>query len=110
MALDEWPAIRAELESGHPSVLGLVRSIDADPRALGRDHQVLAYGYTLDGDALSIAIYDPNHPADDSILLSLSLKDPSVEIPVTYSPNDGPVYCFIRIPYEATDASPWRPG
>ncbi len=110
MVLDEWPAIRAELDAGHLSVLGLVRAIDVDPRALGRDHQVLAYGYTLDGDALSIAIYDPNHPDDDSIRLALSIADPTAPIPVTYSPDDGPVRCFMRIPYQPADPAPWRPA
>jgi hypothetical protein len=108
MALDEWPAIKADLDAGRLSVLGLVRAIDVDPRSLGRDHQVLAYGYTLDGDALTIAIYDPNHPNDDAVRLSLSIADPSAPIAVAYSPDDGPVHCFMRIPYQAADPTAWR--
>jgi len=109
MVLDEWPAIRSEIDSGHPSVLGLVRVIDTDPRVLGHDHQVLAYGYAIEGDTLAISIYDPNHP-DENVTLSLSLKDPSEPIAVSYSAGDGPVFCFIHIPYQAVDPTPWRPS
>ena len=108
MVLESWPAIRAELDSGHPSVIGLVRTIDADPSSLGRDHQVLAYGYRLAGDEVSIAVYDPNHPDDDTVRLSLALSDPAAPIEVAYSPNDGPVHCFIRIAYTTADPAPWR--
>jgi hypothetical protein len=108
MVLDAWPAIRAELDSGHPSVLGLVRTIDADPTSLGRDHQILAYGYRLAGDEVSIAVYDSNHPGDDTVRLSLRLADPAAPIDVSYSPGDGPVHCFIHIPYAAADPAPWR--
>ena len=110
MALDEWPLVRADLDGGKPSCLGLVRRIDIDPRALGSDHQVLAYGYELAGDQLSLAIYDPNHPDDDTVRLMLSLADPSRPIEVDYSPDDGPVFCFTRIPYTPADPGPWRPS
>jgi hypothetical protein len=108
MILDAWPAIRGELDAGHPSVVGLVRVINADPASLGDDHQVLAYGYGLDGDRLSLAIYDPNHPDDDSVRLTLSIADPTVAVDVAYSAADGPVYSFIHIPYAASDPTPWR--
>ena len=35
--LKEWPVIRAELDSGHPSVVGLVRSADNSPAALTQE-------------------------------------------------------------------------
>jgi hypothetical protein len=85
-----------------------MRTIDADPSSLGRDHQVLAYGYRLTGDEVSIAVYDPNHPGDDTVRLSLALSDPAAPNEVDYSPDDGPVHCFIRIPYTAADPAPWR--
>lgn len=114
MILEEWPRIRSDLDGGHPSLMGLVRAIDSDPRALGRDHQVLAYAYELAGTNLAIAIYDPNHPDDDTIRLSLSLADPDHATSVTYaagsppSPIDDPTHCFIHMPYAARDPAPWR--
>jgi len=108
MALEEWPAIRTELEAGRTCLVAMVRAIDTDPRSLAHDHQVLACGYELDGTALSISVYDPNHPGDDTVRLELSLADPTRPIAVSYTPNDGPVYCFIRMPYTHTDPAPWR--
>ena len=49
---DEWPKVRADIDAGHPSTLGLVRVISSDSRQLKQDHQVLAYGYELDGATL----------------------------------------------------------
>src|SRR5882672_7247892 len=40
---EEWPKIRADIDAGHPSPLGLVTVRSIDPRDLGRCHQVLAY-------------------------------------------------------------------
>lgn len=114
MIVEEWPRVRADLDGGHPSLIGLVRAIDSDPRALGRDHQVLAYAYDLDGTDLAIAIYDPNHPDDDTIRMSLSLADPGHATPVLYAagsppaPLDEPTRCFIHMPYAARDPAPWR--
>jgi hypothetical protein len=114
MIVEEWPRVRADLDGGHPSLIGLVRAVDSDPRALGRDHQVLAYAYELEGTDLSISIYDPNHPDDDTIRMSLSLADPGHATPVTYAagsppaPLDEPTRCFIHMPYAARDPAPWR--
>ena len=46
---DEWPKIRAGLDAGRLVNVGLVRASGNDPRKLTLNHQVLAYGYTLDG-------------------------------------------------------------
>ena len=70
---DEWPKIRAGLDAGRLVNVGLVRTSGNDPRKLTLNHQVLAYGYTLDGRSLDIAIYDPNHPGDDTITLKVRL-------------------------------------
>jgi hypothetical protein len=55
--------------------LVLVESLN--PFDLGKNHQVLAYGYDLDEDSggLSVRVYDPNHPGHDNVLLSLILLD-----------------------------------
>ena len=44
----EWPRVRADLEGGKLSPLGLVRVHSANPWQLGKNHQVLAYGYDLE--------------------------------------------------------------
>ena len=47
---DEWPKVRADIDAGHPSALGLIKVRSNDPRQLKHDHQVLAYGYDVQGE------------------------------------------------------------
>lgn len=101
----EWPVIRQELDEGHPSALGLIKVKSVDPKDMGKNHQVLAYGYTLEGSQLALSIYDPNFPDDDSVRLAVSLADASAPTPVTYSTGEA-VYCFFHTPYSAPAVSP----
>jgi hypothetical protein len=95
----EWPKVRDEIDQGHPSPLGLVRVKGSDPLELKHNHQVLAYGYRVDGSRLTLRLYDPNRPDRDDVTLSLSLADPTQETPVTAEPSGGPVFSFFRVPY-----------
>ena len=94
---DEWPKIRADIDAGHPSALGLVKVKSSDPRQLKRDHQVLAYGYDLQGEILKLRLYDPNQPGRDDVTLSLYIADPSRPTAIATSPPTGPVYAFFRV-------------
>ena len=69
---DEWPKVRADIDAGHPSPLGLIKVKSTDPRQLKQDHQVLAYGYSDDGTTRRLRIYDPNHPNNDTIELVIT--------------------------------------
>jgi hypothetical protein len=69
----EWHRIRAEIDEGRLAPIGLIRSVGANPLRLTRNHQVLAYGYEVTGDRLSLRIYDPNHPDRDDVELRLRL-------------------------------------
>jgi hypothetical protein len=95
----EWPKVRADIDAGHPSPLGLVRIKSTNPMDLKHDHQVLAYGYDLDGTALTLRLYDPNHPGGDDVTMTLDIADATRPIPVTASPPGPPVYAFFRINY-----------
>lgn len=103
MVAREWPAIRRTLDAGRPVPLGLVRVVSANPFALTRNHQVLAWGYDLDGSVLTLRIYDPNWPDDDEVTLGLDVSDPDGEATPRYARRDGPVVAFFRAPYR-------RPG
>jgi hypothetical protein len=97
MINDEWPKIKADIDSGRLSPLGLNRIKSPDLLQMGDgNHQVLAYGYCLDDTDLAIRIYDPNHENDDTITLSLSIADPQHTTPVTYSADVDPVWCFFQ--------------
>lgn len=103
MVKEEWPKIRADIAAGHPSALGLVRVRSSDPFDLKENHQVLAYGYALDGDALTLSLYDPNRPGDDDVTLSLSLADPTRPIALSMPSSGRPVLAFFRVRYAPAD-------
>ena len=99
MIRQEWPKVRSEIDAGHPAPLGLVRVKSSDPLELKRNHQVLSYGYELEGTALTLHLYDPNHPGEDGVTLSLSLAKPHAPTPLTISPAGPPVSAFFKVPY-----------
>src|SRR5262249_29904114 len=105
---EEWPKARADIDAGHPSPLGLVTVRSANPMDLGRNHQVLAYAYELDGTALSLKVYDPNtDPAAagaDAAALSLDTAEPTASTPVSHNLAIAtPVRGFFRVGYEPSD-------
>jgi hypothetical protein len=95
----EWPAIRRELDAGRLVPLGLIKVKSARPRDLTLQHQILAYGYDLDGDQVALCIYDPNYPNNDGVRLSLNVADARRPVALTYSPGEA-VFCFFRTHYE----------
>ncbi len=113
--LKEWPAIRAELDSGHPSVVGLVRSADSSPAALTKNHQVLAFGYEETPTSIVIRVYDPNHPGMDDVELRVDiLPTPNRawrdRIRMNQSTGE-PLYGFLHQPYPPPQSvRAWRQG
>lgn len=71
-ASDAWPAIRAEIEAGRLAMVGLVRTSGWNPLHVGLGHQVAAWRYDERAERVTIGIYDPNHPDDDTVELRLS--------------------------------------
>ena len=53
-------------------MVGLVRHHGLSPWRLIGSHQVLAYAYEVDGDRVTLRIYDPNWPTRDDVLLNLN--------------------------------------
>jgi hypothetical protein len=99
MIRDEWPKIRAELDGGRPCPLGLVRIRSLNPFDLKHNHQVLAYGYDLDGPDLTLWVYDPNRPGDDRVTVSLSLGDPRRATAVATTIVGRPIVALFRVGY-----------
>lgn len=95
------PGLRRALAAGSPALLGLVRAVSWDPRRLVEHHVVLAYGLaeSPDGGA-EVAVYDPNHPADDSVRLVVG-ADGSVR-----HSHGGPVAALTVLGRAATAGSP----
>ena len=99
MIREEWPKVRADIDAGHPSLLGLVRVMSNNPLDLKENHQVLAYAYDLEDSALTLRLYDPNLPNRDDVTMSLSLADPNAPTPVRSFPGGPRIFAFFRVPY-----------
>ena len=108
MVHEEWPAIRSLLDAGQLAMIGLVRAVSLDPKMLSHNHQVLAYGYDLDGTQVTLRICDPNWPRDDTVTITLDTSNPSGSASPTWSKPDAPVLCFFRAGYTAIDPTPFR--
>ena len=104
MVNQEWPTVRREIDAGHPSPLGLVKVKSTNPLDLKENHQVLVYGYDLEGRTLTLRLYDPNRPGRDDVTLSLGVDDPTRPAALTAFPPEPAVYAFFRTGYTA--ASP----
>ena len=105
--VEEWePRIRPELDAGRLACLGLVTVLSANPADLGKNHQVLAYGYDVDAaGALTLLIYDPNTPPEtaDEVRITLSLLHPDQATPITANVAiDLPVRGFFLTDYTYT--------
>ena len=69
----QWTAIKSALDAGQLVCLGLIRVRSFSPGDLGKNHQVLTYGYDEDDDGrVTLAIGDPNHHDSDDVTLSFS--------------------------------------
>jgi hypothetical protein len=88
MVATEWPAVKSTIDSGHLCPLFVVR----DPQAgvldvpaiiavLGHCHQLLAYRYAIDDAAnVTIGVYDPNGPGDDTSVITLNVSNPTGDV------------------------------
>jgi len=104
----EWPAIRRDLDGGSLATLGLVKVVSLDPNKLGLNHQVVAYGYDLEGTVVTLRICDPNFADDETVTLSFDTADPRASISTSWSRPPDLVFCFFRAPYEKKDPTPFR--
>ncbi len=94
----EWPIVKRKLDSGQAWPLGLVCVESDDIQRLGENHQVLAYGYDLVGDDLTLFIYDPNWHGRNDITLKLNVGDPEHKVVMSYSDGRA-VNCFFQTRY-----------
>jgi len=111
--LHEWPRIRAEIDKGHPSVVGLIRATGISPWTLTQNHQVLAWGWVADAGRITLRVYDPNHPGLDDVELRVVVADtPGApwweRIAMTQSTGE-PLLGYFRQPYPpASGVRAWR--
>src|SRR5438309_11273310 len=80
MVNNEWPLVKADIDNGYLSPLGLIKTKSAQPGQLVENHQVLAYRYDLTDPSLTdltLYFYDPNVHGDNAAQLSLNQSDPN---------------------------------
>jgi hypothetical protein len=114
--LREWPRIRAEIDGGHPAVVGLIRASGGSPWLLTRNHQVLAFAYDERPEAVTIRVYDPNHPGRDDVTLEIAIDASApaahrrLRDRVTLHQSTGePLLGFFRQPYPPSrSVRAWR--
>jgi hypothetical protein len=107
---EEWPKIKADLDSNQVSPIGLVHGQEPPTigfftgfQDLGGCHQVLAWGYDLNGTALTIFIYDPDHTgSSNTITLDIAHPGSTTPIAVTGWPA-GTFRGFFRTHYSYHD-------
>jgi len=97
---EEWPKVRAEIDAGHPSPLGLVRVKSTKPFDLKENHQVLAYGYDLVGSSATLHLYDPNQPGRDDVTMTLGLASSARATDHTVFPPGPTVFAVFRVAYQ----------
>ncbi len=111
--LREWPRIRAEIDGGRPSVVGLIRSAGPSPWTLTQNHQVLAWAWEAADGRIRIRVYDPNHPGRDDVELRAAIDGETTDpwrdrISLTQSTGE-PLLGFFRQPYPpAGSVRAWR--
>jgi hypothetical protein len=114
----EWPLIKADIDAGRPSSLSLVMApwcatdlnVQCVLAALHHCHQVLAYAYLLDDNhILTLSVYDPNDPDNDSSTIVLDISNPAHTIDITAADiqinlaEPAPIRGFFRSSYSVVD-------
>jgi hypothetical protein len=90
---EEWPKVKADLDANRLAPLGLVHGQEPPTvgfltgiQDLGDCHQVLAWGYDLDGTNLTVHIYDPDFIGNENTI-TLNIGDPQHRTPIGVSNN-----------------------
>lgn len=102
MIREEWPKIQKDISQNRLCPIGIILQNSWNPNDMGRNHQVLVYGYELNEEDLRLLIYDPNSPDDDGASIAIKLSDPAVPQAAVYSCSShqiGEIFCFFRTRY-----------
>ena len=103
----EWPKIRREIDEGRLAMLGLIRVAGTNPFKLTGNHQVIAYGYAEDGRGVTLRLYDPNWPDNDTVTATLHLDEALRPTGLSQSTGE-PLLGFFLAPFKPSEPRAWR--
>ena len=103
--IGQLPHITAAIDRNAPAPLGLVTVRSLNPGELKKCHQVLAYGYDWSGSRLTLRVYDPNQPDDDTVTVSLDTANPARATPIDSTVRCDPIRGFFLTDYTKADPS-----
>lgn len=101
------PALKECISRGFPCPLGLIYAqavIDTwNIAELGKNHQVLAWGYKVEASTTTVKLYDPNYPGKDDVVIYFDHTKPEQPTVFTQTRRSGPVYGFFMTDYTWKD-------
>jgi hypothetical protein len=99
-----WPEIRRTIDAGRLAMVGLVRRSGFALVAPDFGHQVVAYRYEASRERVTIGVYDPNHPSDDTVELVL---ERSADGRISLGQSTGePVLGLLALPWAPRGPTP----
>jgi hypothetical protein len=108
-----WPRVRASLDAGAPTALGVVTVASRHPAQLRHNHQVVAFGYARSGSEVTLRVYDPNSGPADNVWIRFDTASPRRATAFTHNLSLGwPVRGFFLVGYSpaAPPISAGRPA
>lgn len=99
----EWPKLRQLLDAGKLAPLGLVKPFSLNPLLLGKNHQVLAFGYEIDGSTVHLHVYDPNYPSSNDTRLSFEASGNEAEFAIRHTHDPGLIRGFFVTEYDPVE-------
>ena len=103
---EEWPKIRAAIDSGVPAPLGLVKVHSWRFQDMAHNHQVLCHGYTDDGSNATLHVYDPNWPSR-AVTLQFDISAPDEERIIEHSEEGASVRGAFLTDYARPQILDW---
>jgi len=82
-----------DIDAGRLSPIGLIHSDSWD---IGKNHQVLAYGYEKSGQEVTLHISDPNH-AHKEVTYTFDVTDTTGAVHIKRDPNEARIFCLFKI-------------
>lgn len=99
---EQWPGIRDKIDSGIPTTVCLIRASRAAVWKIGDNHQVIAYGYSINSNKVTLNVYDPNSRDQDDIVVGFCLGQEGSRLDAYQTRGPDP-RGFLRTPYDRAE-------